>query len=221
MSARYSAQGRDGQTYEEVDRLDNVQEDLVLAVANTLGAPRNCVGDRHRWPHLHLELVRFLSDVSAPRKGNSVSSNSRRSTEISYSLLQNLALRRLRVSKVHHLIQQLVLSASKEGRGVSNSYLPCIAQRSREKRTIMTKLSRIDSSSSSLKYSVRTCRGCRSAGAPDQRASARMLTETSLCRKVRSSAAFEFFFVSATTVHRQRKSVSSARRARTRRGGGT
>lgn len=64
---------------------------------------------------------------------------------------------------------------------------------------MMTKLSRIDSSSSSLKYSVKTWRRmCQSRRT--KQCESRPLTPTSLCRKVRISAAFEFFLVRATTV---------------------
>ena len=44
-------------TYEHVDRLDDVEEDLVLAVLDTLRAPRHCIGNGHRWPRCNVELV--------------------------------------------------------------------------------------------------------------------------------------------------------------------
>lgn len=64
---------------------------------------------------------------------------------------------------------------------------------------MMTKLSRMDSSSSSLKYSVKTCPETRSSAGVPRPTPQVARTETSLWRKVRSSAAFEFFLVSATT----------------------
>ena len=71
---------------EQVQRLDDVEEDLVLAVADALAAPADGVGDGDRRARLHLEPVRLLRDV----------------------LLQDLGLGRLRVAKVHHLVEQLV-----------------------------------------------------------------------------------------------------------------
>lgn len=76
------AVGRDKQ----VEALDDVEEDLVLAVPDALGAPRDGVGHGDWRACLDLELVRLLSDV----------------------LLQDLSLGRLRVAKVHHLIKELV-----------------------------------------------------------------------------------------------------------------
>jgi hypothetical protein len=48
----------------EIDALDDVEEDLVLAVFYTLCAPRHCVGDCCQSRTLDLEFVGFLGDVS-------------------------------------------------------------------------------------------------------------------------------------------------------------
>jgi hypothetical protein len=71
---------------EQVERLDDVEEDLVLAVADALATPADCVGDGDGRPCLDLELVRLLR----------------------YVFLQYLGLGGLRVAEVHHLVQQLV-----------------------------------------------------------------------------------------------------------------
>ena len=56
-----------GHTDEQIDALDDVEEDLVLAVADALRAPGDGVGDGHGWADLDLELVRLLGDVSGQR----------------------------------------------------------------------------------------------------------------------------------------------------------
>ena len=61
--------------HENIDRLDDVQEDLVLSVLHVLSSPRNGVGDSGRQLGL-VNLVAFLRDV----------------------LLQNFAISRLRVA---------------------------------------------------------------------------------------------------------------------------
>lgn len=71
---------------EHVDRFDDIEENLVFAVLDALGAPRHGVCNSHRRPRGNVELVRLLCDV----------------------LAQNLALGELRVTKVHHFVQQLV-----------------------------------------------------------------------------------------------------------------
>lgn len=50
-------------TNQQVDGLDDVEEDLILAVANAFGPPRDGVGDGHWGADLDLELVRLLGDV--------------------------------------------------------------------------------------------------------------------------------------------------------------
>lgn len=73
-------------TDQEVQALDNVQEDLVLAVADALRSPGHGIGDGDGRARLDLELVRLLRDV----------------------LLQNLGFGGLGVAKVHHLVEKLV-----------------------------------------------------------------------------------------------------------------
>ncbi len=52
-------------TYQEVDRLDDVQENLVLPVLDALWPPGDGVGDRGRRPRsARVQLVTFLRDVS-------------------------------------------------------------------------------------------------------------------------------------------------------------
>ncbi len=51
----------------QVHRLDDVEKDLVLAVANALGAPRHGVRDCHGRARLDFELVAFLRDVPGKR----------------------------------------------------------------------------------------------------------------------------------------------------------
>src|SRR6478752_4029899 len=71
---------------QQVKGFDDIKEDLVLAVSDTLGSPRNSVCDSNRWSGLDLELVGFLGDV----------------------LLKDLGFCRLRVTKVHHLVEKFV-----------------------------------------------------------------------------------------------------------------
>mmetsp|Transcript_20800 Transcript_20800/g.61968 ORF Transcript_20800/g.61968 Transcript_20800/m.61968 type:complete len:308 (-) Transcript_20800:8-931(-) len=83
LRAQYGAVRGD----QEVQPLDHIEEDLVLFVLDALGTPGDGVGDCRRWPHLlHRQLMGLRLDV----------------------LAQDLDLRRLRVSVVHHLIQELV-----------------------------------------------------------------------------------------------------------------
>ena len=72
--------------HQYVHRLDHVQEDLVLAVLDILGAPRHGVGDGGGQLGLVRVLVALLRDV----------------------LLQYLAVGRLRIAEVHELVEQLV-----------------------------------------------------------------------------------------------------------------
>jgi len=46
-----------------IDTLDDVQEHLVLPVADALRPSRHGVRDRDRRAHLYLELVQFLRDI--------------------------------------------------------------------------------------------------------------------------------------------------------------
>lgn len=73
-------------TNQQVDTLDDIEEDFVLAIFESLRAPRDSVGDSHRGARGHFELVAFLGD----------------------ELLQDFAVRRLWVAKVHEFIEQLV-----------------------------------------------------------------------------------------------------------------
>lgn len=82
LAAQHVAVGAD----EQVQALDHVEEHLVLTVPDALGAPRDGVGHGDGRPRLHLQLVRLLRDV----------------------LLQDLGLGRLRVAKVHHLVEQFI-----------------------------------------------------------------------------------------------------------------
>ena len=72
--------------YQHVDAFDNIQENLVLAISDTLRPPGYRVSDSHGWSDLDLEFVGLLSDI----------------------FLEDLALGGLGVSKVHHLIHKLV-----------------------------------------------------------------------------------------------------------------
>ena len=56
--------GTSPNTHQQVHALDDVQEHLVLPVADALRAPRHGVRHRGRRARLDLELVRFLGDVS-------------------------------------------------------------------------------------------------------------------------------------------------------------
>lgn len=71
---------------EQVEALHHVEEHLVLAVADALGAPRDGVCDGDRGAGLDLELVGLLGDV----------------------LLEDLGLGGLWVAKVHHLVEEFV-----------------------------------------------------------------------------------------------------------------
>ncbi len=82
LGAQHVAVGR----HQQVERLDDVEEHLVLAVPDALGAPRHGIGHGDGRSGLYLELVRLLRDV----------------------FLQDLGLGRLRVAKVHHLVEKLV-----------------------------------------------------------------------------------------------------------------
>jgi hypothetical protein len=72
-------------TYQKVDALNDIQEHLVLPVPDPLASPRYGVRHSDRRPD-HFQLVWFLRDV----------------------FLQDLALSRLGVTKVHHLVEKLV-----------------------------------------------------------------------------------------------------------------
>lgn len=71
---------------QQVQTLNHIQEDLVLAIPDPLAAPTDGVRDRDGRPRLHLQLVALLRDV----------------------LLQDLGFGGLRVAEVHHLVEELV-----------------------------------------------------------------------------------------------------------------
>lgn len=74
-------------THQKVNRLYDINEDLVLFVLDALGAPGHRIGDGRWHTRLaRLQLVALLRDV----------------------LLQDLAVRGLRKAEVHELVQQLV-----------------------------------------------------------------------------------------------------------------
>ena len=52
-----------GRRHEQVERFNDIEEDLILAIADAFTTPGHGVGDSNRRPSLHLELVRFLGDV--------------------------------------------------------------------------------------------------------------------------------------------------------------
>lgn len=80
-------QDRRHRTHQKVNRLYDINEDLILFVLDALGAPRHSIGDRRWYARLPcLQLVALLCDV----------------------LLQDLAVRGLRKAEVHELVQQLV-----------------------------------------------------------------------------------------------------------------
>lgn len=49
--------------YEEVQRFDDIEEDFVLAVADTFASPRDSIGDSNWRSCLDFELVRLLGNV--------------------------------------------------------------------------------------------------------------------------------------------------------------
>lgn len=74
-------------THQKVNRLYDINEDLILFVLDALGAPGHRIGDSRWHTRLaRLQLVALLRDV----------------------LLQDLAVRGLRKAEVHELVQQLV-----------------------------------------------------------------------------------------------------------------
>eukprot|EP00053_Salpingoeca_punica_P017751 m.171606 g.171606 ORF g.171606 m.171606 type:complete len:404 (-) comp17279_c0_seq1:208-1419(-) len=85
-SHHLAAQDAAGCADEQIDRLDDVEEDLVLAVLDALETPGDglCKLDRHA--RRHFQLPALLRNV----------------------LLQNACVCRLRVAKVHELVEQLV-----------------------------------------------------------------------------------------------------------------
>lgn len=76
------------EAYQEVDRLDDVQEHLILPVFDALGAPGHCVGDGGWGPWGPcFQLVAFLSDVPVG-PGSELSSSGTDILENSPSLQQ-------------------------------------------------------------------------------------------------------------------------------------
>ncbi len=71
---------------QQVQTLNHIQEDLILAIPDPLTSPANRVRDRDGRPRLHLQLMALLRDV----------------------LLQDLGLGGLRVAEIHHLVEELV-----------------------------------------------------------------------------------------------------------------
>lgn len=82
LTAQHVAVGAD----EQVEAFDDVEEDLVLAVTDTLGTPGDGIGDSDGRAGLDLELVGLLGDV----------------------LLEDLGLGGLGIAKVHHLVEKFV-----------------------------------------------------------------------------------------------------------------
>lgn len=97
---------RDSQrAHQQIDRFDYVQENLILPVPNTFRSPRDRVGNCHRRPDLNLQLVRLLRDIPGTIAKGVVSAAGGWNDRKGSLLLQDLALCRLWIPEIHHLVQ--------------------------------------------------------------------------------------------------------------------
>ena len=117
----WQGQGGGVGAHQQVDRLYDVDEDLILLVLDALGAPGHSIGDSGRHPRLAcLQLVALLCDVPGRTawsinrwtQGHFPGHRQLPSTmtcpvaaPMAHSLLQNLAVCGLGEAEVHELIQ--------------------------------------------------------------------------------------------------------------------